>query len=233
MKRILIISAILFGGIVIAQQKKNAFNNWKSRDRDIAQKVFSKYQEKENKKSDDEKADLIKNQRKLKIEILNEGNIEKYNQFVWLCIVKVNNRNLEQIVDTRDKDISKDISVVKNTMGANNWKDEAGGFNFKNIADLTKISQEFISNKNEEGVSKSSLKPIEIYETTEPVLNFSLKIYTHKNSSESASLFDLNKTINIYADDKLIKTLRYSLKELRKVEGVSIREFTLHNNENK
>ena len=172
---------------------------------------------------------MIKIQRKLKIEIVNEGNVEDYYQVVWLRIVKVNNRNLEQIVDTRDKD----ISVVKNTMGANNWKDEAGGFNFKNIADLKKISQEFISNKNEEGVSKSSLKPIEIYETTEPVLNFSLKIYTHKNSSESASLFDLNKTINIYADDKLIKTLRYSLKELRKVEEVSIREFRLHNNENK
>ena len=39
MKRILIISAILFGGIVIAQQKKNALNNWKSRDAEIAQKV--------------------------------------------------------------------------------------------------------------------------------------------------------------------------------------------------
>ena len=50
MKRILIISAILFGGILIAQQKKNAFNNWKSRDGEIAQKVFSKYQEKETKK---------------------------------------------------------------------------------------------------------------------------------------------------------------------------------------
>ena len=43
MKRILIISAILFGGILIAQQKKNAFNNWKSRAGEIAQKVFTKY----------------------------------------------------------------------------------------------------------------------------------------------------------------------------------------------
>ena len=50
MKRILIISAILFGGIVIAQQKKDALKNWKSRDGEIAQKVFTKYQEKENKK---------------------------------------------------------------------------------------------------------------------------------------------------------------------------------------
>ena len=41
MKRILIISAILFGGIVIEKKKKNAFNNWKSRDGEIAQKVFS------------------------------------------------------------------------------------------------------------------------------------------------------------------------------------------------
>ena len=65
MKRILIISAILFGGIVIAQQKKNALNNWKSRDAEIAQKVFSKYQEKENKKLEDEKADLIKIQKNL------------------------------------------------------------------------------------------------------------------------------------------------------------------------
>ena len=135
MKRILIISAILFGGIVIAQQKKNALNNWKSRDAEIAQKVFSKYQEKENKKLEDEKADLIKIQKKLKIKIINEGDIEKYNQNIWLRIVKVNNGNLEQIVDTRDKD----ISVVTNTMGTNNWKDEAGGFNYTSFTALMKI----------------------------------------------------------------------------------------------
>ena len=106
MKRILIISAILFGGIVIAQQKKNALNNWKSRDAEIAQKVFSKYQEKENKKIEDEKADLIKTQRKLKIEIVNAGDFEKYNQNMWLRIVKVNNGNLEQIVSKSNTEIS-------------------------------------------------------------------------------------------------------------------------------
>lgn len=223
MKRIIIISTVLIGGALIAQKKKNVSNTWKSKDREIAQKVFSRYQENETKKLEAEKTNLIKSQRKLKIEIVNEGNIEKYNQVVWLRIVKVNNRNLEQIIDTNDRD----ISVVKNTMGTNNWKDEAGGFNFKNIAEPLKISQEFISNKNEDGVSKSSLWYTGFYETSEPVLNFSLKIYTHKTNSVSASTADLNKTINIYADNKLIKTLRYTFEELTKVEGVSIRDFRL------
>lgn len=223
MKRILRISTVLLWGALIAQKKNNISNTWKSKDSEIAQKVFSRYQENETKKLEAEKTNLIKSQRKLKIEIVNEGNIEKYNQVVWLRIVKVNNRNLEQIIDTNERD----ISVVKNTMGTNNWKDEAGGSNFKNIAELLKISQEFISNKNEDGVSKSSLWHTEFYETSEPVLNFSLKIYTHKNSSASASTADLNKTINIYADNKLIKTLRYSFEELTKVEGVSIRDFRL------
>lgn len=223
MKRILIISAILFGGIVIAQQKKNAFNNWKSRDVEIAQKVFTKYQEKENKKIEDEKADLIKTQRKLKIEIINEGDIEKYNQNIWLRIVKVHNGNLEQIVDTRDKD----ISVVTNTRGTNNWKDEAGGFNYKSFTDLMLISQEFISNRNEAGISANSLKSIEFFETSEHVLYFSLKIYTHKSSSEQSTFPPLSKTINIYADNQLIKTLKYSLDDLIKAEGVSIRDFKL------
>ena len=229
MKRILIISAILFGGIVIAQQKKNAFNNWKSRDGEIAQKVFTKYQEKENKKIEDEKADLIKTQRKLKIEIINEGDIEKYNQNIWLRIVKVHNGNLEQIVDTRDKD----ISVVTNTRGTNNWKDEAGGFNYKSFTDLMLISQEFISNRNEAGISANSLKSIEFFETSEHVLYFSLKIYTHKSSSEQRTFPPLSKTINIYADNQLIKTLKYSLDDLIKAEGVSIRDFKLGSIENR
>ena len=229
MKRILIISAILFGGIVIAQQKKTALNNWKSRDGEIAQKVFSKYQEKENKKLEDEKADLIKIQKNLKIEIINEGDIEKYNQNIWLRIVKVNNGNLEQIVDTRDKD----ISVVTNTMGTNNWKDEAGGFNYTSFTDLMKISQELTSNRNETGILANSLKPIESFETREPVLYFSLKIYTHKNSSEQTTLPTLSKTINIYADNQLIKTLKYSLDDFIKAEGVSIRDFKLGSIENR
>lgn len=223
MKRILIISAILFGGIVIAQQKKNALNNWKSRDAEIAQKVFSKYQEKENKKLEDEKADLIKTQRKLKIEIVNAGDFEKYNQNMWLGIVKVNNGNLEQIVSKSNTE----ISVVTNTMGTNNWKDEAGGFNYKSFTDLMLISQEFISNRNEAGISANSLKSIEFFETSEHVLYFSLKIYTHKSSSEQSTFPPLSKTINIYADNQLIKTLKYSLDDFIKAEGVSIRDFKL------
>ena len=229
MKRILIISAILFGGILIAQQKKNAFNNWKSRDGEIAQKVFSKYQEKENKKLEDKKADLIKTQRKLKIEIVNAGDFEKYNQNMWLRIVKVNSGNIEQIVSKSNTE----ISVVTNTMGKNNWKDEAGGFNYKSFTDLMLISQEFISNRNEAGISANSLKSIEFFETSEHVLYFSLKIYTHKSSSEQSTFPPLSKTINIYADNQLIKTLKYSLDDLIKAEGVSIRDFKLGSIENR
>ena len=172
---------------------------------------------------------LIKIQKKLKIEIINEGDIEKYNQNIWLRIVKVNNGNLEQIVSKSNTE----ISVVTNTMGKNNWKDEAGGFNYKSFTDLMLISQEFISNRNEAGISANSLKSIEFFETSEHVLYFSLKIYTHKSSSEQRTFPPLSKTINIYADNQLIKTLKYSLDDLIKAEGVSIRDFKLGSIENR
>ena len=172
---------------------------------------------------------MIKTQRKLKIEIVNDGDFKKYNQSIWLRIVKVNNGNLEQIVDTRNTD----ISVVTNSMGTNNWKDEAGGFNYKSFNELMKISQEFTNYRNEGGISENSLKPIEFIETSEPVLYFSLKIYTHKGGSEQTTSSVFSKTINIYADNQLIKTLNYSIDDLRKAEGVSILDFKLGSIENR
>lgn len=166
---------------------------------------------------------MIKIQRKLKIEIVNAGDFEKYNQNMWLGIVKVNNGNLEQIVCKSNTE----ISVVTNTMGTNNWKDEAGGLNYKSFNELMKISQEFTNYRNEAGISENSLKPIEFIETSEPVLYFSLKIYTHKGGSEQTTSSALSKTINIYTDNQLIKTLKYSLDDLIKAEGVSIRDFKL------
>ena len=50
MRNILIIGAILFAGVLFGQTKKNVSKTWENRDSEIAQKVFSKYQEKENNK---------------------------------------------------------------------------------------------------------------------------------------------------------------------------------------
>ena len=46
MRNILIIGAILFAGVLFGQTKKNVSKTWENRDSEIAQKVFSKYQEK-------------------------------------------------------------------------------------------------------------------------------------------------------------------------------------------
>ena len=229
MKKILIVPTFLLVGILSAQKKKTILSNWKNRDSEIAQKAFSKHQDIENRKLKEEKMNLVKAQRNLKIEILNDGDWDKFSQVVWFRIVKVNNGNLEQIINTDHTD----ISVVTNLMGTNNWKDEYGGYNFTTISNLMKISQEFKSNKNEKGEIKSALKPVEIYETTEPVLYFSFKIYTHQEKNAPTSSSVLTKTINIYSGNQIIKTFKYSLNELQKIEGVSLRDFKMDSIETK
>ena len=120
--------------------------------------------------------------------------------------MKVNDGNFEQIVDIENSD----LDLVANSIQTNNWKDENGNVSFRLISEPIKISQEFTSAKNEKGELKSPLKATEIYETAYPITSFSFQIYTHRKDNNPSNNSELLKTINIYADGKLIKSLNYS-----------------------
>lgn len=221
MRNILIIGAILFAGVLFGQTKKNVSKTWENRDSEIAQKVFSKYQEKENKKFEAEKADLIKFQRKLKIEIINEGETEKLNQIFWLKVVKVNDGKFEQIIKT---DSTK--TEIKRNYDKSIWRDEAGGILFERYNPM-KISQEYVSAKNNKGINETDIENKEIYETTNPVYSFSLRIYTHRKDFNAMAKTNFSKIINVYSEDKLIKTYTFTFDDLKKLEGIQILDFKL------
>lgn len=221
MVRILLLGAIFFGGSAIAQKKQKALDSWKNKDAEISQKVFSKYEKKEKSDLIELKKNLAQSQRKIKIEIINKGDWEKYNQTVWFRMVKINDGNLKQVIDTENND----LEVRTNAMGTNNWKDEYGNYSFRSISEPLKISQEFISKKNKKGEMRSPLRASEMYESTEPVFSLSFKIYTHRKDYNAISPADLSKIVNIYADDQLIKTITYSYEDLSKIDGISLSDF--------
>ena len=221
MRNILIIGAILFAGVLFGQTKKNVSKTWENRDSEIAQKVFSKYQEKENKKFEAEKADLIKFQRKLNIEIINEGETEKLNQIFWLKVVKVNDGKFEQIIKT---DSTK--TEIKRNYDKSIWRDEAGGILFEGYNPML-VSQEYSSAKNDKGVNQSDIQNKEIYESAYPVYSISLRIYTHRKDYNALEKTNFKKIINIYSDDRLIKTYTFSYEDLKKLEGIQILDFKL------
>lgn len=111
---------------------------------------------------------------------------------------------------------------------SNNWKDENGNVSFRSVSEPLKISQEFNGKKNEKGQLSTPITETEIYETTSPILSFSFQIYTHRKDNKLAISTDLSKTINIYADNKLIKTFNYAYADLRKVSGISLKNFNIN-----
>ena len=135
--------------------------------------------------------------------------------------MKVTDGNFEQIVDIENSD----LDLVANSIQTNSWKDENGNVSFRLISEPIKISQEFTSAKNEKGELKSPLKATEIYETAYPITSFSFQIYTHRKDNNPSNNSELLKTINIYADGKLIKSLNYSYAELSKVGGISLKNI--------
>ena len=84
---------------------------------------------------------------------------------------------------------------------------------------------ELIGKAFEKGELKSPLKATEIYETAYPITSFSFQIYTHRKDNNPSNNSELLKTINIYADGKLIKSLNYSYAELSKVGGISLKNI--------
>ena len=216
MKKAIIFGSILIVGNFFAQKKKIQLSN----NSKISNQAISK-KDKKSKSSDEAKKDLIKSQKILKIEIINEGDWEELNQISWFRFVKVNDGNLEQILNTENPG----LELVSNSIQTNNWKDENGNVSFRSISEPLKISQEFTSAKNEKGELKSSMPENEIFETTSPVSSFSFLIYTSRKDNDPTIKTELSKTINIYADGKLIKSLIYTYADLSKIGGISLKNF--------
>ena len=216
MKKVIIFGSLLIVGNFFAQKKKIQLSNSSK----ITNQVISKNGQK-LKSADQIKKELIKSQKILKIEIINEGDWEKLNQISWFRFVKVNDGKFEQILDTENSG----LELVSNSIQTNNWKDENGNVSFRSISEPLKVSQEFTSAKNEKGELKSSMPENEILETTSPVSSFSFQIYTSRKDNNPKIKTELSKKINIYADGKLIKSLIYTYADLTKIGGISLKNF--------
>ncbi|WP_233701902.1 hypothetical protein [Kaistella treverensis] len=152
----------------------------------------------------------------------NEGDWDQLKEISWFRFVKVNDGNFDQIIN------SDNLDLIANSSHTNNWKDENGNVSFRSVSEPLKISQEFNGKKNEKGQLSTPLTETEIYETTSPISSFSFQIYTHRKDDNPAISTDLSKTINIYADNKLIKTFNYAYTDLRKVSGISLKNFNVN-----
>ena len=216
MNKIIILSSFLIAGNFFAQKNKIQLSN----NSKISNQAISKNGQK-SKSSEDVKKDLIKSQKILKIEIINEGDWEELNQISWFRFVKVNDGKFEQILNTENSG----LELVSNSIQTNNWKDEYGNVSFRSISEPLKISQEFTSAKNDKVELKSSMPENEIFETTSPVSSFSFLIYTSRKDNNPTIKTELSKTINIYADGKLIKSLIYTYADLTKIGGISLKNF--------
>ena len=216
MKKAIIFGSLLIVGNFFAQKNKIQLSN----NSKFSNQAISKNGQK-SKSSEDVKKDLIKSQKILKIEIINEGDWEELNQISWYRFVKVNDGNFEQILNTENSGLES----VSNSIQTNNWKDENGNVSFRSISEPLNISQEFTSAKNEKGELKSSMPENEIFETTSPVSSFSFQIYTSRKDNNPTIKTELSKTINIYADGKLIKSLIYTYADLSKIGGISLKNF--------
>lgn len=219
MKKLIITVLILLCNLIVAQNKK--IKKVQNRDKEIVQNVFSDFENMEKAKLLKIKDELNKSQRKLKIEIINEGETEQLNQMIWLKINKVNDQKFEQAIKTDSTTLE-----IKTNFDESIWKDESGGILFEGYNPL-KISQEYFSKKNDESINQTDIQNKEVYETTIPVYSFSLKISTHRKDYNALANTNFSKTINIYSDDKLIKTYTFSYEELRKLEGIKILDFKL------
>lgn len=112
-------------------------------------------------------------------------------------------------------------------MGNNNWRDENGNFSFRSISEPLKISQEFINKKNEKGENRDSVAENEALETTAPISSLSFKILLHPKDNKAVTSKDIAKTITIFSDGQLVKTLIYSYDDLVQKGGISIENFNV------
>ena len=156
---------------------------------------------------------ISKDERKIKIEVINKGDYKDLYQILYLEFKKVNNNDFSPIL----KESKNTPNIVIDKLGENQWRDGYGSMLNKNS--LT-VSQSYTGSENDPNIP---LKEMEIYETTAPVLSGILRIMgTYRKDFNHSIHTNLTKTINIYSDGKLLISKEYTFSELEKTGGITI-----------
>ena len=204
MKKILLV-ALAFHAIFFSAQKKDnctdIMKRWDGWD------IYKKPTTESVKKC------ISKDERKIKIEVINKGDHKDLYQILYLEFKKVNNNDFSPIL----KESKNTPNIVIDKLGENEWRDGYGSMLNKNS--LT-VSQSYTGSENDPNIP---LKEMEIYETTAPVLSGILRIIgTYRKDFDHSIPTNLTKTINIYSDGKLLISKEYEFSELERTGGITI-----------
>ncbi|MDY3528899.1 hypothetical protein PG593_03775 [Riemerella anatipestifer] len=195
-KRLFLIFGFVFT-FFSAQKKDNCkdiMNRWDSWD------IFKKPSVESVKKC------LSKKEKKIKIEVFNNGDYNDLVQVIYVEFTKVNNGNYSPIL--KNSENLPHIVIDKN--GKEEWKNSSN-------KDALMISQSYTSEDN----TNIPLKEMEIYETTAPISSGVLRISgTYRKDFNHNTPTNLTKTINIYTNDKLLISKDFSFEELEKTGGI-------------
>ena len=156
---------------------------------------------------------ISKDERKIKIEVINRGDYKDLYQILYLEFKKVNNNDFSPILKYSEH--TPNI-VVDETYDKINWRGEGGTINEHTIF----VFQGYNGVESDPNIP---LKEIEIYETTAPVLSGILRIMgTYRKDFDHSIPTNLTKTINIYSDGKLLISKEYEFSELERTGGITI-----------
>lgn len=156
---------------------------------------------------------ISKDERKIKIEVINRGDYKDLYQILYLEFKKVNNNDFSPILKYSEH--TPNI-VVDETYDKINWRGEGGTINEHTIF----VFQGYSGVESDPNIP---LKEIEIYETTAPVLSGILRIMgTYRKDFDHSIPTNLTKTINIYSDGKLLISKEYEFSELERTGGITI-----------
>ena len=204
MKKILLI-ALAFHAIFFSAQKKDnctdIMKRWDGWD------IYKKPTTESVKKC------ISKDERKIKIEVINKGDYKDLYQILYLEFKKVNNNDFSPILKYSEH--TPNI-VMDETYDKINWRGEGGTINEHTIF----VFQGYSGVESDPNIP---LKEIEIYETTVPVLSGILRIMgTYRKDFDHSIPTNLTKTINIYSDGKLLISKEYEFSELERTGGITI-----------
>lgn len=156
---------------------------------------------------------ISKDERKIKIEVINKGDYKDLYQILYLEFKKVNNNDFSPILKYSEH--TPNI-VVDETYDKINWRGEGGTINEHTIF----VFQGYSGVESDPNIP---LKEIEIYETTAPVLSGILRIMgTYRKDFNHNKPTNLTKIINIYSDGKLLISKEYEFSELERTGGITI-----------
>ena len=156
---------------------------------------------------------ISKDERKIKIEVINRGDYKDLYQILYLEFKKVNNNDFSPILKYSEH--TPNI-VVDETYDKINWRGEGGTINEHTIF----VFQGYSGVESNPNIP---LKEIEIYETTAPVLSGILRIMgTYRKDFNHNKPTNLTKIINIYSDGKLLISKEYEFSELERTGGITI-----------